>query len=348
MNNYIPFLKTKSNEIHAVKELSPSLKENLSVFFEIPRMSVDSTPNDYQRSIDRAARSIQSNCMDIAELYLDVFDIPSSIVIDGRNLYEYTLNTFSECDPIPVIGIDRNPGHIQAALNFGSDILCLRIQADDFDSFEVFYDQLVEIIKIVDLNNFRVDILFDCRYCFSFDPSRISNQILEFLHHSNQRLSIRKTIILGSSIPGSIGDAVQTNNEVYLQRVELEIFNNVSDNFSNNDLYLGDYTIITPQFVDIQIIPEMWQNILTPKLIYANLDMHYIQRGGALKTHIRGNQQYNDQCSNLTTKDFFRGEHYSWGDSFIMQKARGEGNQVTPSSIIKPTINAHITYMLQV
>lgn len=347
MNNYIPLLKTKSNEIHAIRELSPSLKENLSVFFEIPRKSAESSPNDYKRSIVKAARSIKTHCVDIHELYLDVFDIPSSIVIDGRNLYEYTLNTFIECDPIPVIGIDRSPEHIQAFLDFESEILCLRVQVDDFDSFEVFFSELKNILKLEILNDYTIDILLDCRYCHFFDPNRISKQILNFLAQANKNFSIRKTIISGSSIPGKIGEVVQTNNEVHLSRVELEIYNNVSTAFENSELYLGDYTIVSPQYYDIQIPPEILQNVMAPKLIYTYQQSHYIQRGGALRTHIRGNQQFNDQCEKLVTMDFFRGADNSWGDSFIMQKARGEGSQVMPGTIIKPTVNAHITYMLQ-
>ena len=43
---------------------------------------------------------------------------------------------------------------------------------------------------------------------------------------------------------------------------------------------------------------------------------------------------------------FYRGHHYSFGDSFIEEKSRNTGSSVMPGTILKPTINAHMTYVL--
>jgi hypothetical protein len=55
--------------------------------------------------------------------------------------------------------------------------------------------------------------------------------------------------------------------------------------------------------------------------------------------------QYNDICGHLVKQPFFRGAPYSFGDAYIDEKAQLAGKGVTPSSILKPTINAHIAFM---
>ncbi len=86
---------------------------------------------------------------------------------------------------------------------------------------------------------------------------------------------------------------------------------------------------------------------MAPKVIYSYDDVHFVARGGALRTHARGNLQYNDIARDLCSQPFYRGPAYSFGDKFLDDKANGLGNKVMPSTILKPTINAHITYMVR-
>jgi len=159
---------------------------------------------------------------------------------------------------------------------------------------------------------------------------------------------IRKLIVTGSSIPASIRDVAQVESEVDINRAELEIFNRVGREIGVSfDIVLGDYGTISPNYSDLNIMPEVMQNVMAPKIIYAFDNFHYIIRGGALKTHPRRYAQYFDLAEILVAKSFYRGEGYSFGDRFLEEKSYGTGSNVTPSSIIKPTVNAHITYMFK-
>ena len=78
----------------------------------------------------------------------------------------------------------------------------------------------------------------------------------------------------------------------------------------------------------------MMPTVTAPKLIYSYGEKHYIQRGGALKSHPRGYRQYNDLSGILVSKSFFRGRGYSYGGNFFYEKSIGEGSKVHPGSII--------------
>ena len=130
-------------------------------------------------------------------------------------------------------------------------------------------------------------------------------------------------------------------------RVELDIFDGVYDEIVDNfSVVLGDYGIVSPDYSDIGIPPEAMLNVLAPKILYTFDRQHYITRGGAISTHERGFLQYNDLAAEIIAKPFYRGADYSFGDNYIEEKSRSVGKIVMPGTIIKPTVNLHITYML--
>ena len=158
---------------------------------------------------------------------------------------------------------------------------------------------------------------------------------------------VNKIIVTGSSIPPSIGEILSVGDEVELRRLELDIFDGVRDAIGDDfDVVLGDYGIVSPNYSDLDIPPEVFQNVMTAKILYTFDRHHFIIRGGAIRTHERGNEQFYDQAAVIVDSTFYRGADYSWGDNFIDEKSRSEGNLATNSTILKPTINLHITYML--
>lgn len=342
MNKYIPFLKLKRNEIQAIRALDANLKRQISVFFEIPRSS-DPYSVDYDKQVYNAAKSVEKNCCGIKEIYLDTLDIPSDAKED---LYDLAIDTFNRVGmtPIPVIGIDRTQKHVDAALKNDPNVICLRILPNDFCSFELFITELAEILDVKYFTK-NFDIVYDLRYCSDSNENIISQQIVDFHSKAINAFIIRRVIITGSSIPPFIGQILQTESDTIQDRKEIKIFNQIATKIERTDLYFGDYAITTPIFVDPEIQPELFQNVITPRIIYSFDNSHFIIRGGALKTHPRKRTQYNDFCYIIYQQPFFRGNH-SWGDDYIESAATDDHISITPSTIIKPATNSHITYML--
>ena len=57
MSKYVPFLKLKSNEIMAVKELEDDLRQELTPFFDFPYKK-ERTEEDFKRNAGRMFRVI--------------------------------------------------------------------------------------------------------------------------------------------------------------------------------------------------------------------------------------------------------------------------------------------------
>jgi hypothetical protein len=352
MDNYTPFLKLKVNEIGALKALDNSIKNRVSPFFDLPRKDV-MTEESLLELINRSAASVSRNLNGYETFYVDNFDIDDSLRINGEDSYRAVIDAFGMSGFIPVTGIDRAPGRHQLIVDrkeageIKSDSIALRILPEDFEDFELVRDELVELVASVDGVFERWILVFDNRVCNGIDIAERAASIAQFLIEAIPLIEPEEIVITGSSIPSSIREVAAVQSETNLVRTELLLFRAIQVEVPDVALQLGDYTIVSPLYSDLDIPPEAMLNVMAPKITYSHGDEHFIIRGGALKTHPRGNLQYNDLAAVLVRKAFFRRRTYSEGDAFLDDKANCRGSNVTPSSILKPTINAHLTYMLK-
>lgn len=347
MNKYVPFLKFKQNEIMALRELSIDIKENIRPFFDFPRKN-NMTELDFMQTADKMKKKFVRHNQDISSYYLDNYDIDEDLFINGDDSYRYLLNTFTSM--IPVIGIDRSQNHVDAVLNAKQDttikssVVAVRFTYEDFESFELVEDDIEEMLGDTIRLFEYVDLVFDCRYTGGIDIELTVKCIIDFIDSFSNKYPIDRVIVTGTSIPVPIGNLVGTESETILRRKELLISCGVKKFFP--DIYTGDYTVVGADYSDTDIEPQLMMNVMTPKTVYSFDDCHFIIRGGALKTHPDGNRQFNEQARIIVSKPFYRGNSYSFGDNFIEEKSRNIGSAVMPGTILKPTINAHITYMM--
>jgi len=347
---YTPFLKLKANEVGAFASLADDVSDDIVPFFDLP-MKKDLTAVTFRTMVDKAARKIEKNLGNYRPFFLDNFDIPDAITVGGKSNYSYVATAFSKSAFIPVIGLNRSPQHNQAVFRSRVDGLvessrvAVRLAGEDYADFDLVEDELSELIGQAFQVFKECALVIDCRVCLNVNPRAEAKRIYDFLSVVEKRFAFSEIILTGSSLPASIGQVAKTTEESELHRVELQIFDALRRYGGMDHVGLGDYTVVSPLYSDISLPPEMLLNITAPKILYAHGIVHYIARGGALKAHARGNLQYNDMLADLTRRPFYRGQHYSFGDAFIAAKALMGGSMVTPGSVLKPTINAHITYM---
>lgn len=353
MNNYIPFLKLKANEIGALKELTLDIKKNgVLPFFDLAKKE-DMTSSSFQNMVKKSVTSLSKNLKEIDRFFIDNFDIDDRIVVNNQNNYKFVIEAFSEMNFIPVVGLDRAVGHNKLVFNYKqngiikSNAIAIRLLVEDFEDFELVSDELEDLVNQGKELFSEWVLILDNRVCLNIEVTKRVQQLVNFLGDSKKIFDFDCVIIAGSSITPSIGDILEVGSEVTHNRIELEIYSGVTNKLDTLNLYLGDYTIVSPLYSDVTLPPEMMQNILTPRIIYTYDRVHYIARGNGIKTHPRGYKQYNDIAKNLITKSYYRGAPYSFGDNFLSEKANYQGSSVTPGSIIKPTINTHITYMIK-
>ena len=70
----------------------------------------------------------------------------------------------------------------------------------------------------------------------------------------------------------------------------------------------------------------MFPNITTAKVIYAYENRFFLLRGGSIKS--KGFIQYKSLCDTISSKPFFRGGTYSYGDYFIENGYRVELEEI--------------------
>ncbi len=351
MNNYVPFLKFKTNEIGALGTLMPNLQEKTYPFFDLPKKNGMSEAS-FAEMVGKLEKAYKKHLKKLPAIFIDNYDIDDSIKISGNENYALVVEKFGLHNAfVPVIALDRPKARndlvfqAKAAGQIASSAIAVRLQPDDFQSYAVIED---------DLKNFQSQgsnlfsywtLIFDNRVCTNVDPVQRSAQINKFLQKAAGNIQIQAVIVAGSSFPASISELMKVQTEIHHPRRELDIFRPVAQAAYHQSIFLGDYTIVSPLYSDVSIPVEAMQNVIAAKTIYSYGDTHYVVRGGALKTHRRGRLQYNDIANRIVSQKFYRGFGYSSGDLFLHEKASLQGAGVTPSSILKPTINAHITYM---
>lgn len=353
MNNYIPFLKLKANEMGALSELEPAIKSITYPFLDLPKKQF-SSEEEFLDTLTKYRKSVGKHAKDCPVIFLDDFDNEDSLEIKGENSYGAVIDAFSDlAEFVPVIGLDREGSRNEIVFQrkeagiLKSNNIVIRLQVDDFENFALAEPEILSL-KARGQGLFDYwSIILDNRLCLNVNARDRSQKIVSFINSAVDRLDIYAFIISGSSISASIRDILNVEKEHHHARTELDIYRNTVPHLGGVNIYLGDYTVVSPYYSDVDIPKEAMQNVTAPKVIYSYGGSHYIARGGAIKTHKRGLHQYNDIAAHIVKQPFYRTPGYSYGDNFIYLKSLGQGNKVTPGSILKPTINLHITYMLR-
>jgi len=350
MPKYIPFLKSKVNEIQALKCLDGSVLNKIVPFFDYPKRNGEQDEDEFILTVDKLVKSIRKNLSGVGEFYFDSYDLTDNFLVDGCHNYHYLLGKLSCFNVIPVVSIDRDMSHnavvqeLKETSGIRSNVVAFRITTEHFESYDVVKGEIEEELGDVFSKFEWIDLIFDTRVCSGVDVDAVAENIMDFSDKFNQDFSVRRFVVTGSSIPASVADVLPSGTDVLHERIELNLYRAIRGNLEDNNFIFGDYTTVSPDFSEVGFAPEMLRNITTAKFIYSTDSYHYFIRGRSLKKS--GAQQYFDMAETLCSKPFFRGKDYSDGDSYFEERSRGAGNNCQPNTVVKPSVNSHITYMV--
>jgi hypothetical protein len=348
---YIPFLKLKINELGALNKLEDELLENLIPFFDIAKPSKLNWEN-VEKVINDCEVRLSKDWGEEKKFYIDSYDIPDSIRIRGMHVYQYLLNKFLKFNFIPVVGINRNIDHNNSAFEFikSNNIqkVAIRFNIDDFLDYKLIEEEFLNLLNLAE-DNFRFDIIFDYRYLKNIDNLDFEiNQLKKFLKELKRKIDIDNVIVTGSSVSANISDHLDTKQEQVIARLEWVVYNKIKNDIKDINLIYGDYGIISPNYSDSDFDVRLIQNVASPKLFYTTLNEIHIFRGGAFKSHPRGRYQYFDLAKKLVNKNYFRGQYYSYGDSFIFDKSKNIGSPSSQGHWYQMLNNSHMTYIFSI
>lgn len=350
MDSYVPFLKFKSNEVGALKELSSTVREAISPFFDIPKKP-NMTSDALRKSISSSRRKYDLHLSWCVNFYVDNYDIDDDLKIDDEQNYKYIINCFSDTFFIPVVGIDRADERNEVVFKekreggILSGAVALRVTREEIEDYSLCRDDIAELLAKAFDEFEHVHLIVDNRVVLKSEVSSRSCQVVDFFKMVNGEFLFEKKIVAGSSITPSIRDLAEPCSEESVKRTEVSIFRFLQKKCGANCAVFGDYTTVSPEYSDVEVRSEIIRRITAPKIIYPYDDFQFLLRGGSLESHPRGNKQYNDLCKVLFHKPFFR-KKSSFGERFVEEKSNFIGSQVTPSTIPKPLINAHIEFMV--
>ncbi|MEN3159966.1 hypothetical protein ABC502_16420 [Alkalimonas sp. NCh-2] len=347
---YVPFLKSKPNEIHALSEMASDLTPQICPFFDYPKKQNGDTEIKMERTISGLAKKFGKYLQKINSFYFDIYDINDDLEINGKHIYAFVLEKFASLPMIPVVGIDRSHQHQASVVELKknglivSDVIAFRVTQEDFQNFHVVKSDIEDILHEVFSLFEGIDLIFDCRICTNADTKKIAGEIANFSDCFCKEFPVRNIIISGSSVPASVAEVLSPNSEDCIQRIEIDIYKETQKILKGNTLVFGDYTTISPDYSDADIPPQQMQNRITARLTYSFNAQHYFIRGGSLKT--KGREQYFDLAATLCGKPFFRHGN-SPGDLYFEEKSKRQGDKCYVNTVIKPSINSHMTYMVQ-
>jgi hypothetical protein len=348
MIRYIPFLKAKRGELTAMGELSPEVKKAICPFFDFPRRKAKYDSETYAVIAQSIAVSLKKHWGSDADFYFDDLDIDQRLTVKGEHQYAYVLKALQNLQVIPVVALDRiQHNDAVAQLKRGSEIasavVAFRADQSDFEDFDVNEDQIDYDLANVFAQFEAIDLILDCRLCTGINVSEIAQQIATFARKfCNVYHKVRRVIVTGSSLPASIGDVLSVASTEVVARRELAIISRARD-LSEFELVAGDYTTVSPFYSDADLDPKIMQNVMTPRLIYPFNQSYYVTRGVSMKSG--GYGQYVGLTLELCGQDFFRSGH-STGEDYFYEKSQRIGKNATNGTVVKPSVVAHVTYMV--
>lgn len=334
---YIPMLKAKHGETSAIVNLTPSEKNRIIPFFDLPKPSLnDMEKHGIKSVIDKCVDDIcyafsthdknLSLFVNEGEIFLDSFYFDRNETIGGLHILNYAANRLRQANIIvnPVIGYERwgEQEYHDAIMDFEfkeKNFYCLRLGEEALDvdipnEPDYFEDNLKSILSSLSLSPNKLIVILD----FSNISEKSISDIIDIANKSIDllsRLGFENIYTSGSSMPDSLGKVVASNSEATLRRKEMSVWKKIYENNKTLDIGFADYGIRNPQMAD-----NSGGAVANAKIWYTIGSAYFVVRG-----HLMSEPPKGDQFKKLAAKVISSGyfSHYSdnWGDFMIKKSA---------------------------
>lgn len=346
MSRYIPFLKLKQGEILALSEIKELETRLITPFFEVPRDETH-TESSLIKKILSAKKILERNLPIGYKFYVDNSEIDDEITINGKSSYVFLLNQLVRFNIIPVTGFDRTEDHHSICIHQAEIVkeIAVRITSDFLSGAESYTSDLAAHLNKLPPETI-VTVILDYQLVHQNDIAAFETDTIRFLKASAKQLRMQRLILAGSSITASSGDMVDAGEEVVLKRHEMELISKICSLMKKQKtrINIGDYTTVSPDYSDVNLPMGVIANVMCPKISYSTLWEHYIVRGRTFRKN--GWHQYRELAHKIINFSAFRGESYSTGDAYIVEKSRQGSKNGAPSAMVRHTVNAHMEMML--
>lgn len=356
---YVPILRWKKAERDALAEIAPTIRERIIPLFELIMPAPKTEKGDYKKVLADSKTVLSAKltktideinkCCPQGSAYIDVH------LIDGdvrAQTLKQILDSASNANPtlipvthiIPVLSTEADTSTRNIAVKYArstGDGLCIRI-----DRFNLGDLDLANIIEnFVGDNGLKVedtDLLIDLGVIGADDKADAVAVQLSSLPHLDKW---RSFIVSGGAFPKDLSEFEKHSNPKIL-RLDWRLWSalNTQVVLKRKPTY-SDYTIQHPIYYGhVEGVINTSASIR-----YTDVDLWEVFRGEGLQNkNGAGHKQYPALAKLLVAQDYFKGTDYSFGDSYISDRAKDDNkNMGNPTTWLKAGINHHITLVVQ-
>lgn len=349
---YIPALKWRQGEYQALHKLSPSAKDLVMPFIEIPPIEWDFETGSEAKTLDShlelLPRRLENNWGNRAA-FLDFTLIdPSSKLEDGTSAASHILNQL-DSNITPVITLNSDPDYRKLIKNHHKRLncgVCIRLYFTDLANPNL-NDLISSLQSSIGIPVSNINIFIDLRQP-NFDPiDQLAKLMAAKINFISRLGSFRSITICASAFPDSMGKLHVGFQEV--PRTEWLLYQKISALLENLkiEIQFGDYCIAHPD------IPRLDMRKIKPSAsLRYTIDNAWVILKGTTTRKKNGLHQYVDLCKELAESEYFFGEDYSAGDTRIVECYQKKGKNGKPNSGNLTTwrwagTNHHITKVIE-
>jgi hypothetical protein len=345
---YSPILRNRQSEMLALKHLYDSVRPHVMPVIDVAAPTKAADQAQARKYVARNIGRTEKIVAGFPAVFVDSSELDPDFRLAG-GAHPLTRAAESVIDagvrPIAVTGLHRDGEHRAAALSIAKtqDLpsLCVRLDATDVSTATLTHRRLKDLLDADSFEPKDVYLLLDLQCLFGHDESAVSAHVLRFL-----KLLESKTwagiLVGGYGLPDQLSSACPTNSQVYLHRIEEDVFRAAAHVEMTTPRWFADYTVLPPASVELDW--RLISKVMAPKALYALDNVWFIARGGAFSRHPDGYDQYFAIADEIVALDEYCGADFSYGDEYISERHERVGTPGSPASWITACVNHHVTF----
>jgi hypothetical protein len=359
IENYVPVLRFKQAEREALTKTAPTIRERITPLFEFIMPNPKRDKDDYKivladsktMLLSRLPKFIKdiNKCCFQGSAFVDVHLIDGELraetlktILDGSSETNVTLIPVTHIIPVVSTDADNDTRRvaIEYALSSGHG-LCIRIDRFNLDDADLS-DVISQFVSSNKLPVDNTDLLIDLGIIGPDDKADAIAAQLARLPYLSQW---RSFIVAGGAFPKDL-TAIEKHTQEQITRYDWQLWSalGAEPSLMRKPIY-SDYTIQHPLYFGHMDGPVN----TSASIRYTSDTIWEISRGEWLgNPKGSGYKQYPALAKLLIEQAFYKGTDYSFGDSYIADRAKPDNkNTGNPTTWLKAGINHHLTLVVK-
>jgi hypothetical protein len=350
LKHYVPILKGKQGEYHALRELVANVKKCLTPLIEVPAIPWDYDEEQPDKSLDAHLVGVPAKmqeCWGTGDpFFLDVsLCSDGASTADGLHPAAHLLGKCRELSlrAVPVIGLGQPQDYVSAVANAVEQDdrgVCIRLGSDDLEDTDDLNGGLTQLMDDLDVSPSEADLIVDLG---AIPPSSPNLRLLvrQLMQDLPMASDWRSLVLAATAFPANPSDLIDVDTTGEVPRTEWSVWNWLLARRASIPRMptFGDYAIAHTELTEVD--PRLMQ--MAASIRYTTNEDWVIVRGRSIKK--LGWDQTRTLCQRLHCLPQYCGPTFSWGDGYIEARAQGNVGPGNAATWKKVGTNHHLTFV---